>query len=295
MGRNAEAVSCFERGLKMMSEDGFAAEFLATLNFQLAESLHAVEKYQDAAREYKNTLNLIGADGDGRSIAFVTHRMASALGTLATLEHTVLEVRAMQEQLKEMGMDSSALDDVLQGFSFPEISYSEQAKSAYRDAISNEAYEDSAVSAQLDLGRLLQQIGQVEDAAETLGEALAFSDSNPEKVTPRQRIDLLHELGMAYLVMDALEIAEPLLGAASEQRRSLNLPSGWSDSGLARIESARKNHEKAIRLGREAVGNIDEFQRVDALLAFADILDAADQNTQAAQVRDEAQSLLAEH
>lgn len=295
LDRHLEATPCFERGLKMMAEDGFAPEFRATLNFQLAESFHALENYRDAAREYQNTLNLIGSDGDGRSIAFVTHRMASALGTLAMLEHTVLEVRAMQEQLKAMGMDSSALDDVLGGFSFPDLSYAEQAISAYRDAISNPAYAESAVSAQIDLGRLLQHLGKVEDAAETLAEGLAFSDSFPDKVTPKQRIDLLHELGMAYLSLDALEIAEPMLGAASELRRAQGLASGWSDIGLARIESARKNHDKAIRLGRESVLNIDEFQRADAMLAFADILDAAGQEIEATQVREEAQTLLAEH
>jgi len=297
MGKYSEAAPCFERGLKMMREDGFATEFQATLNFQLAEALQGNENYTGSAREYRNTLELIGADGDDRSIAFVNFRLGNAFGMLALLEHTIREVQQMQAQLKAMGIDDSVLQDVLGSFTTPEVPYVEQARSAYEITISRSEIVDPALSinGHIDLGRILHQTGHLDDAADTLTQGLAKAEEHPDRVSIHQRIQLFHELATAHLELGELEQAEPFFGAATELRRAHDVPSGWSDFGLARIASLKRDHAKAIRLGREALANVDPSQRTDALLALAEILDSAGEEVQATEARAEAQSLLAEH
>lgn len=296
MGHYREALGCFERAVNMMEEGDMAPEFCATPAFQWAEAHMSLGQFAEATKVFRRTLKFIGSNGDARSTAFVSYRLASAANQMASLESLSAELDSLMTELEALGMDATEVRDAMQRFEPTDRPYFDIAKEAYETAIEKAQGLDRALelNARLDFGKFQRQTGHAEDGLDTLIATLQDLDS-AEDVPEHIRIELFHELGHAFLEDGELTQAEPLLDAASEMKRARGISSTWTDLARARLAVKKAEAPKAVRICAEALDAVDPSQLVDAQRVAADILEEAGEATQAKALRAQADALSNQH
>lgn len=284
LGHYDEAIEAFERGVGMMEDGAMAPEFIATLNFQLAEALLTKEEFRRSAEEFRRTIVRAQAMPDPGSMAFLHQRLAVALEPLALVEHAVGQMAAVMAELSELGISPEGLEDTLAGFVPPDIPFTSQTIDAYTAAmryISEAEDEKRMVEILKDFGKFCREIDKADMALELLSQAVQSVDLTED--TGQDPADLLHELGVTFLRAGKPEDAIASLDAALKMYDGMNLESPWTALLLADAHSQAGEHEVAIGFLNRAQPRLG--QNTDALATMANVFEAAGELRAAQETR----------
>lgn len=272
-GAHDKAVDAFRRGIELLLDDEARPTYVATLNFQLAESLMALEHYREAAVEYRATIGLAQKEPDARSLGFLNYRLAMSLEPLALLEQTVRQVHELAGELRELGVDTEEMDSMLGDAKQKGGDYSGEAKAAYRASLTHlEEIDDSGLKARVhrDFAKLLRADNDTDGARSQLELAL---ESARESNHSGLQASVLYETGENEFS------SQNYLSAITAYADVLELQAGWEASalqGASRAALEAGEEERAISFARQAVGLLsDDPERLaEAYTNLARIFDA---------------------
>lgn len=284
IGHHEKAVDSFRRGIEMLREDEARATYIATLNFHLAESLMALERFREAAKEYRATIGLAEKEPDARSLGFLHYRLAMSLEPMALLEQTVRQVHALADELRELGADTDEMDAMLEQTRGKGTDFSGEAKVAYRHAITwLESVDDPSLKARVhrDFAKLLRADNDTEGASTHLESALEYARESGHRGL---RASILYETGENEFS------SQNYLAAISAYADVLELQAGWEASalqGASRAALEAGEEERAIAFAEQAVGLLsdDPERMAEAFDNLARICDAAGLNSEADEAR----------
>ncbi len=274
LGNYDEAIEAFERGVGMMEDGAMAPEFIATLNFQLAETFLTKEEFRRAAQEFRRTIDRASALPDSHSMAFLNQRLAMSLEPLAIVEHAVGQMAAVLAELNELGITPAGLEDTLAGFVPPEIPFTTQTIDAYTASlrhISEAGDEKRMVEILTDFGKFCREIDKADMALELLSQAVQLVDLTSD--TGQDPADLLHELGVTFLRAGKPDDAIASLDSALKMYDDLSVESPWTALLLADAHSQIGRHDVAIGFLNRAQPRLGN--NTDALATMANVFEAA--------------------
>ncbi len=290
-GDHQGAIEAFRTGIEMMRGDDEAIPtYIATLNFQLAESLLALENYRDAASEYRETIKLAEHQPDARSLGFLNYRLAMALEPLALFDQTFRQVQELANELSDLGIDNDELSDILSQKPTTGAQYDEEAKLAYRKALEHlEDVDDSVLEARVwrDYGKLLRHDGDNRGARDAYESARELGQTSGHTGL---MASIAYEVGENELA------SEDWIAAITAFADVLELQSGWEADalrGASRAALGVGDGEKAVDFAEQAIGLLsdDSDDLCDAYENLAVIYDALDRRDEADEARVRAEEL----
>ncbi|MEZ4462758.1 MAG: tetratricopeptide repeat protein [bacterium] len=282
LGNHGDAVTAFERGIAMMQDGGMAPEFIATMSFQLAESLNSLGDYRRSADEFARTIGLAQHAPDSKSLAYLNSRLGTVLSQLAAASQVLSQIDEFLAQAAEMNIDLSSFERP--HFDEPDVPFREQMDNAFWAAIKHakDANNNALVTqTYAEFGGLVRTLGDAQSAAEILAEGVQFLDA---EATNAASASLLEELGEAFCDLGMYEEAVSTLQGSVELYTILGQPVPWTHLALARAYSGHQQHDEAI--AQLNLAQADLGHHVDALRIMADVFEAAGETTAAQESRD---------